>query len=176
MNKIFLFTLIMVFSFTGTSRAGMYLGGRTGMMMLDLEDVDDIIPVGGLFGYSITPLISIEGELNYGIAGGDWDPMPGVSADFNIWTVAGYGAFRYPLGDAAYLKGKIGILRETVDAETTIDIFGYTYTFDLSATDTGLSFGGGGGYKISDNMMIEAEFTIIEQDVNFLSIGLNVGF
>jgi outer membrane immunogenic protein len=45
-----------------------------------------------------------------------------------------------------------------------------------SSSDSGLSFGVGAGFDVAPNMMIEAEYTLIEQDVDFISVGLNVKF
>lgn len=175
MKRILILTLIVVFSCVGISSAGLYVGAKSGMMMLDVPDVSDIIPIGVLFGYSIMPQIGVEGEFNYGIAGGDWEPelYPGISADYNIYTVAGYGAYRYIIGGVAYVKAKVGVIYENVTAEYKV---GDIIVMDLNASDTGLSFGGGIGFKFSEMIMAEAEFTLIEQEVNFISVGLNFNF
>ncbi|MCK4585060.1 porin family protein [candidate division WOR-3 bacterium] len=173
MKRILILTLIVVFSCVGISSAGLYVGAKSGLMMLDVPEVSDIIPIGVLFGYSIMPQIGVEGEFNYGIGGGDWEPFPGISIDYNIYTVAGYGAYRYIIGGVAYVKAKVGVIYENVTAEYKV---GDIIVMDLNASDTGLSFGGGIGFKFSEMIMAEAEFTLIEQNVNFISVGLNFNF
>ncbi len=180
MKRTFLLTVLAVLSLAAASAAQPYLGIKTGMMMLDVTGVDNIIPVGAVFGYEFAPKMSIEGEFNYRISGGDWNYSTwgaSASSEWKIWTLAAYFVYRYPIGEALYLKGKAGFLHEDVSAEVSMDsdILGHL-TFDASGTDNGLSFGAGAGYKLGEKMAAEAEFTIIETDVNYLSIGLNRRF
>ena len=51
---------------------------------------------------------------------------------------------------------------------------GYFNNADVS--DTGLSVGAGFGFNLGDVAQLEAEYTIIEQDVSYLSLGLNLRF
>lgn len=187
MKKIFLFVLIAVFSFVGVTSAEQgerYVGVKTGLMMIDESGVDDIIPLGIVYGQSleqIFPNLWVEGEFNYGLTGGDLDAGP-LSGEVSVWSLAGYAVYRYPLNDAVYLKGKAGLLYESVKAEIddyTVVILGVPITVPGdSETDTDLnfSFGVGGGFKINDKITVEAEFTIIESDIDFLSVGLNYKF
>ena len=53
--------------------------------------------------------------------------------------------------------------------------------FDLdgfrgSRDDIDLSLGIGGGLKISDKAALELEYTIIESDLDFLSVGFKMNF
>lgn len=143
------------------------LGIKTGSMMIDFLDIDDVVPVGLMYGRSLDDLVSnlwIEGELNYGISGGDL----GASGEFDIMTIGVYAAYRYMLTDAAYLKGKAGILYE----DTEIDFGRRT----ASPSDTGLSLGVGGGFFFTPQLGVEAEYTLIESDIDYLSVGLNFRF
>jgi opacity protein-like surface antigen len=121
--------------------------------------------------------VPAEGEFNYRISGGDWDYGFGpasATTEFKLWTIAGYFAYRYPVGDNLFLKGKAGILYENVDAEVTLDYMGEHYSYYGGGTDTGLSIGAGVGMKLSEKLTGEVEFTVIESDVNYLSVGLNM--
>ena len=187
MKKIFLFALIAAFSFVGVSSAEegeMYVGAKTGLMMVDVSSTDDIIPLGVVYGHSLEhlfPNLWVEGEFNYGLTGGDIDSGP-ASGEVSIWTLAGYAVYRYPLGDAAYLKGKAGLLYERAKVEIddyTMVVLGIPLTVPGGSetdSDFNLSVGIGAGYKINDRITVEAEFTIIESDVDFLSVGLNYKF
>ncbi|MCK4806905.1 MAG: outer membrane beta-barrel protein [Candidatus Aegiribacteria sp.] len=171
MTRISTMSLVVLVCFAGVSEAGgVYIGPKGGMMIMGLTDVDNIVSLGGMIGYGAPSGISAEVEFNYGVSGGGWTPMPGATADFNIWTVAGYGAYRLSMGSGAYLKGKMGILRESVDAEATIPLHG---SITMSGNDTGLSLGIGAGYNFVEMVMAEIEVTIIEKDVTLISLGVS---
>ena len=72
------------------------------------------------------------------------------------------------MGDKAYLKGKAGILSEDISISGGFVSGG--------GSDTGLSLGIGAGYRLSDKFDIEFEYTIVEEDIDFISLGLNYSF
>lgn len=172
MGRALLVTLVALLSFTGVSHAKQgdtYGGVKTGFMLISTSGVEDIIPIGLNYGYEIKKNISIEGEFNYGLLGGKWTPIAGASSiDFKIWTLAGYAVYRYDLDPKIYLKGKAGLLYENVTASTT---FGGT-TYSATDSDIGLSLGGGAGFKLDSKTSMEAELTIIETDIKYLSFGV----
>lgn len=180
-NKVVigLFALVVAFAGTSSAEEERFIGAKTGFMMVDGDgDIDNIIPIGVVYGQSLNsvlPNLWVEGELNYGVTGGDFD-VPGGSGEVTIWTLAAYGAYRHPLNAQAYLKGKLGLLYESVEMEYSGTMFGVSYSGSDSETDTGLSLGIGGGYKINDQMTAEVEYSIIEEDVDYLSVGLNFKF
>ena len=45
-----------------------------------------------------------------------------------------------------------------------------------SLSDTGFSAGAGVGFRFNDHLSAEAEYTLIEADVDFLSLGINFHF
>jgi outer membrane immunogenic protein len=64
------------------------------------------------------------------------------------------------------LKAKIGVISEDIDKN---------YSFGVASesnSDTGLSFGVGAGFALTPQVSIEGEYTVIEQDVDLLSLGL----
>ncbi len=73
----------------------------------------------------------------------------------------------YRLGDEFYGKFKAGFLSEDFSFKNS---FG-----SVDSTDSGFSGGIGAGYRY-ENFSIEAEYTLIEQDVDFFSIGVNFHF
>ena len=172
MKGTILVALAALLSFTGVSHAKQgdtYGGVKTGFMLVNISGVEDIIPIGLNYGYEIKKNISIEGEFNYGLLGGKWTPIAGApSVDFKIWTLAGYAVYRYDLDPKIYLKGKAGLLYENLTASTS---FGAS-TYSATSSGIGLSFGGGGGFKLDSKTSMEAELTIIESDIMYLSFGV----
>jgi len=192
MKKSILLSLVFVIIFAGITeslygqKTELYVGIKGGMFLVDwgmglYESPDNIYPIGGLLGYTF-PLelenieISIEGEFNYGIAGGNWEPFtPGdtamqIDAEYDLWTGAGYGVLRFNMAQKAYLKAKIGIVYTNTNAKFAL--FGQKY--DAGGDDTDLSLGVGLGFNVTDMIGIETEFTIIESSVNYLSFGVNL--
>lgn len=133
---------------------GAYVGLKTGSMDIDISAYNTKTPFGIMGGYSFTESLAL--ELEYTKT--DFDLM---SASGDLTTFAIYGAYRTK-GDL-YLKSKIGYLSENIEVAS------------ISMSDSGISLGLGLGYKFSQ-FSVEAEYTIIEQDVDFLSIGLNYHF
>jgi opacity protein-like surface antigen len=178
MKRILLVSVAIMLVFAGSVAAQMYLGAKTGMMMIDVEGVDNIIPIGAFGGYEFMPNMAIEGEFNYRVSGGDWDYgfMDAIAkTEYKLWTLAGYFVYRYPLNEMLYLKGKAGVLYENVTAEGSVSIPGVgTLSYDASGTDTGLSVGGGLGMNLNEQFSGEVEFAIIESDVNYFSVGLRM--
>ena len=176
----FLLTLVaIVFAFTffvgaGKALAGegdVYGGVKAGIAFVDDSgsiDIDDLTMIGFLVGVGITPEISFEGEFNVSVAGGDIDYL-WVSGDLDVWTLAGYAVYRAPISEEAFLKGKLGLLLE--NWEFSISGWG-----SESDTDLELSAGIGAGLYFSEKLFGEVEFTIIEEDISYLSVGLNYIF
>lgn len=160
MRKIFLVLLLLILT-TGISyadRGDQFLIPKIGFMSIDLNNADPLYSIGVMYGYGITPEITVEGEFNLGFSGGSSD-----LGDYDIWTVAGYGVYRFAFTDRQYLKAKLGLLHENVEVGVG------------SASDSGLA--GGIGYGIKANQtVIEIEATVIDKDIIFYSAGINYPF
>lgn len=145
-----------------------YVGVKGGTMMVDLSEYDNASSAGVLLGYRITDdtsgSVAVEAEFTDS-SSADITVL-GMTGKWDINTFAGYLAYRSP-GDL-YFKGKIGYLNEDLN----VNIVGA----NISGSDSGLSIGVGGGFKLGTNVALEAEYTVIEQDVNFLSLGVNFSF
>ncbi len=107
----------------------------------------------------------IEGEYTDTVSEGD-ATFGGIHGEWEIETYAIYGVFR--TRGTLFFKGKIGYLHE--DVSSTVGGFGAT------GSDSGLSLGIGAGLRIGHHGSIELEYTIIEEDVDYLSVGLNYYF
>jgi outer membrane immunogenic protein len=146
----------------------LYYGVKVGAMSVDAVGYGDAVNIGGIVGLPITRLaqgkISVEGEFTTSLIKGDLG-LFGTNGDWRITTLAGYGVFR--TDGPMYFKAKAGLLYENV----SVSIAGVPGS--VSGSDTGLSYGIGGGMTLSGGQSIEIEYTVIESNVNFLSIGYN---
>lgn len=179
MKKLFLIVLIALFVSVGTlqlahaDQGDKYIGVKMGTMMIDASNIDDITAMGFLLGVGVTPEVSVEGEFNIGVSGGDVDGgVVVIDGEVYIWTLGAYVVYRHPILDNVSLKGKVGFLIEYV-SEDIDTIFG-RYSDD--SFDLGNSVGAGVTVGITDVLSAEVEYTIIEADVDYLSVGLNYKF
>lgn len=142
----------------------LYYGAKVGLMMPDIPGWGDAVNIGGVVGAPVTHLaqgsISVEGELTTSVIKGDANYF-GFTGHWGITTLAGYGVFR--TDGPMYFKAKAGYLFEDVN----VSIGGATGY----GSDSGVTFGVGGGMRLSGGHTLEIEYTIIDSDVNFLSLG-----
>lgn len=167
--------LVMVCSSTAQAdRGDQYVLGKLGFMSVKLNSADTLGSIGVLYGYGLTPEIAFESELNLGLLGGKYEQKNSTGAvfekgEYRIWTLAGYGVYRFPLTDVAYLKGKLGLLYENVKRNG--DLIG-----GATSKGFGLAGGVGAGTRIADTLTLEGEITSIDKDIVFFSVGLHYAF
>lgn len=144
------------------SIGGFYVGAKTGHMNFDVSGIRNDRGDGLFLGYEwlAGDQLGIAVEYEYTTTSAD-ARVSGLPGDVDLDTHALYAALRY--GETVYFKAKAGILREEAD----IKVAGVK----VSDNDTGFSGGVGAGYRFSPNFMVEVEYTIIEKDVDYLSIG-----
>ncbi|PCJ30954.1 MAG: hypothetical protein COA99_17640 [Moraxellaceae bacterium] len=159
-----------------------YLGIGAGNLLVNRGDIDSDVILGKDFilGYIFSNTVSLElahttGKKSDVKASINDFPFEG---DLRLKTTALYAVYR-TTGPLFYLL-KAGILQETVDLYVQYcGMIGGSNTCisgTESSRDTGLSIGVGAGWRLGDSIAIESEFSIIEQDVNYLSFGLNYRF
>ena len=151
---------------SGAAQAqGPYVGAKLGLMDVDQGRFDNAQNIGVVLGYDLfsDPVMSggVELELTTTLVEGDVNV--GTTIDWDIDTQALYGVVRF--GDQWYAKLKLGLLREKV-----------SFSPGGSDSETGLSAGFGGGWRLAPNIALEAEYTRIEEDVAFWSIGGRYAF
>ena len=162
--------LLLSVTLSVTAYAGkgdQYLLPKVGIMTIDLDSADSLYSIGALYGYGLSPELTVEGEINLGLTGGDYSTSVD-NGDYRVWTVAGYGVYRYPVTKTGYLKGKLGLLYESIDRSGQFS--------DSSSTGFGLAGGIGGGYILQNGSIFELEATVIDQDIIFFSLGINYPF
>ena len=137
-----------------------YLGLKVGWMDADAPSFDEATNLGLYGGYTlhedVNGRFALEGEYTRSISDGD---IPGGGWD--IETLGLYGAYR--TAGPWFLKLKAGY----IDEDISVSAGGNS----IAGSDSGFSFGAGGGVQLSNKAAFEIEYTVIEDDVNFFSIG-----
>lgn len=172
-SKALALLLVMCGTNAWADQGDQYVLGKVGFMSVDLHNADPLFSIGALYGYGITPEITAEGELNLGLIGGEYKQKnsSGVvyeQGDYRITTLAGYGVYRLPVTEVAYIKGKLGLLYESVKRSGDLS--------SKTATGFGLAGGIGAGGRIAEMLTLEAEITAIDQDIFFYSLGVHYAF
>lgn len=137
-----------------------YLGLKAGTMDADASGFKEAGNIAVFGGYDLhrdaNGSLALEGEYSRTVSDGD---TPGGGWDINTWAV--YGAYR--TAGSVFLKAKAGYLNEHVSVS---GVGGNS----VAGSDSGFSFGAGGGFRISNKAAFEIEYTVIEDDINFFSI------
>ena len=176
-NRNLIISLALLGSLTaaGAAQAAgkIYVGAKGGIVQVDNSGFDDTFNVGVYGGYNMLGkdshfaadlkggTLAVEGEVTLSAAKGD-APV----GEWDLTSFAAYAAYRHPLTDYFYLKGKLGLVR--YDLDTTVASVN-------SGTETALAAGIGAGWKVGPGS-IEAEITTYESDVLFVSAGFHMNF
>jgi len=160
-----------------------YLGLKGGYMFSGVDGMDESTNIGLLVGYNFGDIL-FEGTRYGSLAAELEGTTTLIEGDVTIpqffdgtWTLnsaALWLAYRTP--HFLYAKGKVGL--EYVDL--SVDQFGN----DFEDSGFGLSWGVGGGWRITESYSLEAEYAYKtnielagdEGDVYFLSLGMNFNF
>lgn len=151
-------------------KGDMYLVAKTGLMEINYRQSNPNYVIGVYGGYSFNRNLSVEGEFNYSLAGGGYHDG-NEFGKFSIGTAAGYGVHRSPITPWLYLKAKVGLLAESI-AHTVDNIPNPT----TRQRDLGFSGGLGVGAQVMQQFTLEAEYTMIEKNVAYMSLGLHYPF
>lgn len=160
---------------------GIYLGVKAGQFQVDDIDAGNNVSVefdkansfGVVAGYDFGDGLAVELDY-YAGSNSDIKTNTGVTGEYEVSTLGVYGVYRfYPeLYQQMFFKAKFGMINEDISMSAQN---GQNFAA-ASESDTGFSFGAGLGFNIAPNVLLEAEYTVVEQDVNLLSAGLNVKF
>lgn len=147
--------LLMTAGFAPAAMADWYFGANTGPMLIDSAGVSDPVNAGIMLGREWSVVagdIGVQGEFTTTIDDGAYAGQK-VSVD----TQAVYGVFR--TAGAFYLIAKAGLLREKVKIGTASD------------SETGSALGLGMGFSLG-LAQLELEYTQVEKDIAYLSLGV----
>jgi hypothetical protein len=144
-----------------------YAGVKGGLLNITQDiDFDGGAMVGVLFGYDMPgDNFSLEGEFNASVVSAESDNER--YGDLDIWTLAAYGAFR--TSGTFYFKGKAGLLYE----ELKSSVSGSSIEIQVDGGAIALSLGIGAGLRLGENLGAELEYTQIEADIGYATLGLN---
>jgi len=134
------------------------LGVHGGIMDQDVSGLDNAINAGVGLGYDFGRF-ALEGMYSTSLSKGD-ARVGSVTGNWDVSILAAYAVCR-TLGQY-YLKAKLGYLNEDVKVSVT--------GASSSGSDSGASFGFGGGMHFGRGHSAELEYTVIEEDINFISI------
>ncbi len=136
-----------------------YLGAKYGAMVSEIDDYDPAQNLGIVLGYHVlhVGLGDFDVEVDYTSTTSRGDAPAPVNT-WEIQTAGGYAVFR--TAGMFYVKGKAGLLYEKIKSDIG------------SADDTGTSFGAGLGVS-AGLAQFELEYTLIERDVNYVSLTVN---
>jgi len=138
-------------------------GGQAMISAFDDFDgisVDEGNAIGVTLGYSFAPNMTAELEYVTGeteIAGN----LRGLDVD--VTTLAFYAAYRS--SGPLYFIGRLGYVSIELAAEELTD-----------NDETGLSYGVGGGYKLTPNLGFELDYTVVEEDTDWLMLSARFNF
>lgn len=146
----------------GSFSAGIKSGKALVTLFDDFSEVtsDEGVPVGFNVGYSFAPDWTVEFEY---VSGSVEVSGPVRSLDTNITSTAVYAAYRSP--DPAYFVGRVGFARVRFESDRVPGV-----------TESGASFSLGAGYRLLPNLAFEADYTTVEEDVDWLMLSLRYDF
>lgn len=163
-------------SLAGVAQAAgkIYIGAKAGMVKADIPGFDEAINAGVYGGYNLLGKdshfaadlrggsLAAEGEVTTSVKDGDSD----FFGDWNMTSIAAYAAYRHPLTDYFFLKGRLGLVRYEIDT---------SLPYVNSGTETQLAAGIGAGWKVGPGS-VEVDLTTYESDVLFLAAGFRMSF
>lgn len=150
--KYGLAALLLIALPVGTSWAGLTVAAKTGPMMVDVSGADDPTNGGIMLGWELEAFVldlALEAEITQTMEdGSNGESMDTAGAYFSLRT-----------GGPLYFIGKVGYVNWEFEND-----FG-------KADDTDESMGLGIGFSVL-LLKVEVEYTQINDDVNFVSVGV----
>jgi len=119
----------------------------------------------------VHPEFTVEGEFTTTINKPDNSqstPFGKFTEELSYYTLAGYGVWNHKATPTVTLKGRIGLLYESLEAK--VKYLGLSDT----ATDTNVevSYGVGAVFDIKKSVDVIVEYTVIESDISHLGAGV----
>ena len=146
-----------------------YVGVKVGQFDLDVDNADDPTAYGVYGGYNFDQNFGVEAEY---VGSDDADYRNG---DLDAKTYGAYGTARYQFPNTGlYAKGKLGVAKTEVEGDYTVG----PVKVSKSSSDTGLAGGVGLGYSVNPNFGVEAEYSMMDSDVDakLLTVGAQLKF
>ncbi|ETX10108.1 membrane protein [Marinomonas ushuaiensis DSM 15871] len=135
------------------NNSGFYVGGNYGYLKVESDDdFDDSNDVSqGIIGYRLNPFIALESSyINFGRYGSDL-----ANAETTGYTAAVKGTI--PLSQTVEVFAKAGQLWHETDYNVT--------SFSGSSDDKSLFAGAGVNFKVTENFLVNAQYTWYDVDL-----------
>ena len=149
---------------------------KIGVMDVELSNASNLESFGLLYGRGVNRRISIEGEVNISLSGGEYEIPDKQNPDqlkfkgkYQIYTLAGYGVYRMPITRTGYVKAKVGLLYEYIQRKEELQD-------DKETKGLGIAGGVGVGGRLFGRLTLEFEATGIDKQIIFYSLGIHVSF
>ena len=158
------------------SNSGTRMGAQLAIADADGLDTGLALVLTGIFPMpQVHPAFTVEAEFTTTVSNPEDSqstPFGTISAELSYFTLAGYGVWNHPVSPTIKLKGRIGLLYESLEVDFKSP-FGNGSDDD---TDIGLSYGFGAVFDIKQSIDIIAEYTVIESDISHISAGVQWSF
>jgi hypothetical protein len=153
-----------------------YVGAKLAYTDPDVPQFDSDFTLGMYGGYN---LFGKDAQFAADLAGGTFaaegelmmstsKAKAGAAGKWDITSFGVYGAYRYPLSEAFYLKGRVGVVRYNLDTTLACDRSACGINYDLAA-------GIGGGMVLGPGRL-EANITTYQSNVLNYDIGFHLSF
>ena len=152
--------------------ADIYVAASYNHLSIDFNnaDVDDTEGVGLLFGIDFPENLAFEAEyINSGKTHMDYKVGSIQSAKMQVQSLAMYGVFR--TDGKIYFKGRAGISTSLIDI-SRIQCSGSFCVNDIYDTNLGFAFSAGGGITLNEKINVEAEYKLLNSDIDTLGLGI----
>ncbi|HKJ70436.1 MAG TPA: porin family protein [Gammaproteobacteria bacterium] len=141
----------------------LYAGG--GVSVEGINSGDDGFAAMGRFGVkmdNVLPGFAVEGEVSRSLV----DPQTAGNNDITFTTLGGYAVYTAPLPDRRVsLRGRLGLVWVNADPDN-----------GGSDSDTRISWGLGGEYRISSGLSAFVDYTRVSSTLDHLNGGVLVHF
>ncbi len=153
-----------------------YVGAKLAVAEADIPTFDNA-HLGGLYGgFNLLGkdsqfgqdlkggTLAVEGEVLTTLRKGD----TGTSGDWKMTSFGVFAAYRHPLTDYFYLKGRAGLVSYDIDVDLPPGPSG-------TGRETAVALGVGAGFNVGPGRL-EAEIATYSGDVNLLNVGFHMSF
>ena len=152
----------------GTRPANPWLFGLTGGTVdIDENNFDDAANFGAYANYLLSEdergAFFVEGVYTRTFNDGDV-----LTGEWDIETLAAYGGFR--TAGPWFLKAKAGYGWRDVNITNIAPGQG------IDGSETNLTFGAGGGFRLNNDTGLELEYTYLDSDISMLTLGIFTRF
>jgi len=171
--RLLLFSMLIFPTVLYSNEEKLYSLARVGGLIISSDSIENIQIVGLVIGLRVENALYLETELNTSVSGGEYLSIRGKGR-LNISNFNLYGVYRYVFNKRFYGKLKAGMSYNSLEYNISSGI-------EFDSTESGYSTAAGIGigvvYIVSTNpVMLELEFSIIDNDIKMFTLGMTSPF